>query len=660
MEDRFLTKTRFKTAMECPTKLFYVDKDSYANKRMEDSFLEALAEGGFQVAELAKCYYRKEKHIDLNGMNTEEALRKTSEHIKLENIIIFEAAIIYNNFLIRADILIKRKNSLKIIEIKSSSVDPTDTPIFMAKRGGIKSDWKEYLYDIAFQKFVLQNAFSDKNITAYLMLMDKTSISPVEGLNQKFKINKNISGKVKVVISDTLLDTDLSIPILKEINVDDEVRFIFENEHFLNKMNFSQYAQYLSDMFANDMKISPKIGSICGKCEFRSEDSDESSLKNGFKECWIESCGFKESDFVKPLVLDLWQYRKKDRLIENGIYHLSNVNFEDISPKPDLKFGLSRSERQWLQVEKAKTNDDSYEIDINGLTSEIVKWKYPLHFIDFETATPAIPLNKDSRPYQGFAFQFSHHVLYEDGEIDHKSQFINSEIGINPNISFIRALMSSLSSDNGTIFRYHNHENTFLNIIYHEVVRSKNPLDDKEAIIKFIQSISLSTKDNYNAWEKGTRCMVDLCNLVERYTYDPLTMGKTSIKKIFPAILKRSKLLQEKYSKPIYGSENYLKSLNFKNMQWVQFDGDRIRDPYQLLEPLFLDINLTDNEIERLFPHADIRGGGTASMAYLRMQFSEMSEIERQGLTESLLKYCELDTLAMVMLVEAWLDMVKS
>ena len=53
----YLTKSRFKLALECPTKLFYADKDEYANNKNDDEFLESLAEGGFQVGELAKYYY---------------------------------------------------------------------------------------------------------------------------------------------------------------------------------------------------------------------------------------------------------------------------------------------------------------------------------------------------------------------------------------------------------------------------------------------------------------------------------------------------------------------------------------------------------------------------------------------------------------------------
>jgi hypothetical protein len=43
---RYLTKSRFKLAAECPTKLFYTGKDKvYKNNMQEDSFLAMLADG---------------------------------------------------------------------------------------------------------------------------------------------------------------------------------------------------------------------------------------------------------------------------------------------------------------------------------------------------------------------------------------------------------------------------------------------------------------------------------------------------------------------------------------------------------------------------------------------------------------------------------------
>jgi hypothetical protein len=46
--------------------------------------------------------------------------------------------------------------------------------------------------------------------------------------------------------------------------------------------------------------------------------------------------------------------------------------------------------------------------------------------------------------------------------------------------------------------------------------------------------------------------------------------------------------------------------------------------------------------------------GGAALTAYNYLQFSEVPDEQRQSIAAALLRYCELDTLAMVMLVEGW------
>jgi hypothetical protein len=49
-----------------------------------------------------------------------------------------------------------------------------------------------------------------------------------------------------------------------------------------------------------------------------------------------------------------------------------------------------------------------------------------------------------------------------------------------------------------------------------------------------------------------------------------------------------------------------------------------------------------------------IAEGGAAAIAYARLQYEDMVPEERLKIKESLLRYCELDTLAMAMVVQAW------
>ena len=153
--------------------------------------------------------------------------------------------------------------------------------------------------------------------------------------------------------------------------------------------------------------------------------------------------------------------------------------------------------------------------------------------------------------------------------------------------------------------------------------------------------------------------MVDMLELVKRYYYDPYTRGSNSIKQVLPAILNSSKYLQEKYSKPVYGGDGPIKSLNFPPQTWVQFgDTGKVIDPYKLLPKMF--DGISDKDFQKLMSDEDdVRDGGAAMTAYAKLQYEEMSDYERNEIRSALLRYCELDTLAMVMIYEGWREMLS-
>ena len=49
-----------------------------------------------------------------------------------------------------------------------------------------------------------------------------------------------------------------------------------------------------------------------------------------------------------------------------------------------------------------------------------------------------------------------------------------------------------------------------------------------------------------------------------------------------------------------------------------------------------------------------------ALMAYGKLQFEEVSIKEREAIETGLLKYCELDTLAMVMIYEYFVEVIEN
>ncbi|MBK7892153.1 MAG: DUF2779 domain-containing protein [Bdellovibrionales bacterium] len=660
MSIRYLTKSRFKIGFECPTKLFFLDDPAYGNTNVDNSFLKALAEGGFQVGELAKVYHPG--GVEVETLDKVEAVKQTNELLKQKNVIIFEAAIQHQNLFIRADVLIKKGDSIEIVEVKAKSYDPHDEDQFYNKtqlKNGVKklsSSWEPYLIDVAFQCYVVRSAFPSATVSGSLMLADKSATASVDGINQKIFLEKSADGRASARVAAGVTKESLGAPLLICVPVPDEIDVVWGSTYEVADMAlpFPELVEFLADTCVNRSFIKPVVGSQCKSCEFRIDQSiKDQGKKSGFEHCWQTAMNLKPADFERQFIFDIWNFRKSADLIESGVLFMDQLSEDDISPsKSSGAAGLSASERQWLQVEKVKAKDTSPFIDMAGLAREFSSWTYPLHFIDFETTMVAIPFHKGRRPYEQIAFQFSHHRVEKDGTIAHVDEYFNRDKGKFPNFDFVRALKRSLEGDCGTIFRYAAHENTVLNQIKEQLLSWDEQIDDRDELVQFIESITSYSKESRKNI-LGPRCMIDLCDLVKKHFYHPEMRGSNSIKKVLPAILNSSEFLKEKYQKPIYGALGGIRSLNFQDWKWIEVDGSgAVKDPYLRLPPIFSDLDL--EEMDSLIMDGSIADGGAAMTAYSRMQFTEMTAAERERVANALLKYCELDTLAMVMIWEYW------
>ena len=70
---------------------------------------------------------------------------------------------------------------------------------------------------------------------------------------------------------------------------------------------------------------------LCRKCEFKLDPKNiDSTFKSGFNECWSEICSLKENEAT---ILDIWDFRKADALIQQGIYKINQLTQEDVDPQ---------------------------------------------------------------------------------------------------------------------------------------------------------------------------------------------------------------------------------------------------------------------------------------------------------------------------------------
>jgi hypothetical protein len=656
---RVLSKSRFKIGLECPNKLFFTHhRDHYPSTKTDDTFLLSLAQGGFQVEELARMHYPGGVLVDTEHYDYPGAVRKTEALLENENVVIYEAAFLWNNLFIRTDILKKQGNQIDLIEVKAKLYDSDDEYAFVGKKGKLVSSWKPYLFDLAFQKHVLSKSHPDFTVRASLMMADKNKRASIDGLNQMFRVPAAKDGdQRKDIIKrvQTIEETGASILSVVDVNsiVDNIIRDAYAG---LNDHSFEESIQYLLEIYQNGTYPKwPTSYSACKNCEFKATDDQLSAgLKSGFHLCMKEQHGLTPENAKSPNIFEIWNFRGKNinTLLQENRLLMKHLNEEDLQPdyKPSE---ISASQRRWIQVEQAQLGDTSVYCLRNELEAEMDKWNYPLHFIDFETSAVALPFTKGRRPYEQVAFQFSHHVMEQDGTVRHQSEFISNQPGEFPNFEFARALKDALGGDTGSIFKFATHENTIVNAIIEQLRDSQEP--DKEELITFLKTISTSKIDSVENWE-GSRSMVDLRKVVLKYYYNPLMKGSNSIKAVLPAALQSSDFLRVKYAKPL--NEIGVTSQNFPGAHiWLPGSAESFISPYKMLPPLF--DGWKEEEREDLVSGIDdISDGGMALTAYAKLQFVDMSEKEREELTVGLKKYCELDTLAMVMIYEHFKELV--
>ncbi len=326
---RVLSKSRFKLGLECPNKLYYTGKKDYANKKNENPFLEALAKGGFQVEELARLYYPGGHLLEGEDWDYVKHWKQTKELLKKENVIIYEAAFLVDGLFIRTDILVKKGNIIELIEVKSKSYEPENEYIFLGKRGGMDSKWKPYLFDVAFQKHVMQLCFPEWEIKSFILMADKSKKASIDGINQLFRITKSSDNRTGVTVLAKSKD-ELGNPILGKLDITDIVTGIEGGKYaYANGITFIDAIQDYRETYINDEYMNSSTSySACNKCEFiTSEEDKKQGLKSGFVECFEKQKKWNYKDFEKTNLFDIRgiHWRKSAELFENKLIFAENL-----------------------------------------------------------------------------------------------------------------------------------------------------------------------------------------------------------------------------------------------------------------------------------------------------------------------------------------------
>jgi hypothetical protein len=609
MKTHRLSKSAFKVGRSCPTKLYYY-RSKYESTNNENPYLKFLADGGYMVGALAHVIYKDGTLIE-SGKDQEAAAAKTEEALKQENVTLFEAALRAGNKLVRVDILEKRGKSIKLIEVKSKSFDSDEEQrhksegkrtTFVNGKGNVDSDWRPYLEDICYQMYVATLAHPEFEFVPYLLLPDKALTTSVDGLGSMFKIDRLVDASGK--------EQDLQVTFLGDEAAKDKLR----GSHFMVLKNVEDEVSLVWDEVREaaeelDKSLTPALKKIavapgrhCSDCEYRVKGAEP----NGFRECWGES-----ADPV-PHIFDLYY----GTMIQGGSLYDSLI-----AQKKTSLFDVStallagkRGDRQLIQINNSKAGTEWFSDELPATMRGVA---YPLYFIDFETSRMAVPYHGGMTPYEQIAFQWSCHTVEAPGAAPKHTEWINVD-HVFPNFDFAKSLREQIG-DKGSVLTWAHHERSVLADIAAQMKKYRQ--DDAD----------LADWLAHTVHEDGGR-ILDLNKVTLKNYFHPEMKGKTSLKAVLPAVWNNDPGLHE-----IPWLAKY-----------VEYDGDggKVLDPYKTLRAL-----------EIAGQAEAIREGTGAMRAYQHMVYGTGQDAPaetKEKWRRLLLQYCELDTIAMLVVWTYW------
>lgn len=151
-----------------------------------------------------------------------------------------------------------------------------------------------------------------------------------------------------------------------------------------------------------------------------------------YSHCW--------ADVPSPSVFDLYRMNEAKKF---EMYHSGIKIYEDIPNK----FNLNATQKLQVDTYKAK----EVFIDKSVIKNFVDRVAYPINFFDFETFQNAIPRYNSQKPYMQIPFQYSLHILHEDGKLIHK-EFLGDE-NSDPREALIEQMLKDITPS-GSIVAY--------------------------------------------------------------------------------------------------------------------------------------------------------------------------------------------------------------
>lgn len=591
MTNNYLTKLDFKRWMICPTSAYH-GWTRLPSKNDDDPFLTFLSEEGRIIGQAAHRLFLGGELIDDQILNQADIV--TRQRLEAGDITLFEGCIIHQNYVVRPDVLVKQGPTLYIIEAKSKVGDlraHREGRILINCYGDIRACWREIVYDLAFQVEVISRAFPEYTVVPYLLLPEGSSTASADEIKAVRK------GEFTPASTEDELQEKRSQSCLK----------FFLAQAAIDKVA-TQTSSSMDAMLAawhSGDRSQPKPRYQCRNCEYRINNGKDRS--DGFHACWGPLAEPDPSLFELNQLYSLKVGGKGQALLADAKIAAGQTSLYDIQ---ESELHGEHAARQHIQLQYQRENREWID---PHLADEISSLHWPTAFADFETTMSGIPWYRGLKPYEVLPFEFSCHILHRDGRMEHV-HWLNQEDRV-PTLPFIRALMAALESV-ASVLVYTDYEQRVLSDSRNLLARLE---PDSHEERQWIDELL------------GSGRIIDQHDWVHRYYFQPMMGGRTSIKKVLPAI---------------WNSNPSLHQHEYFRRYYVERDG-AVLDPYESLP------SETINNMAY-----SVKEGCGAMAAYREMirGIGSRDSAAKAALAAMLERYVTLDTASQWMLMAHWMQ----
>lgn len=186
--------------------------------------------------------------------------------------------------------------------------------------------------------------------------------------------------------------------------------------------------------------------------------------------------------------------------IDRGIYSLDDID------NPEVLKGAKKAQYDAYILGRPI-------VDAIAIKEELEALEFPLYFFDYEGFVSAVPMFDGFGAYEQVPFQYSLHVMQEDGEIEHREFLIT-----NPEGDITRPLVERIVEDiktKGTVISW-----------YKTYEKQRN------------EKLAELHPEHADFFEVINEKMFDLMTIFSKnYYVDPKFVGSASIKKVLPVIV---------------------------------------------------------------------------------------------------------------------------